>query len=105
LQVNPQMVAAEYVFRLISQPYVKDYLSFERGEIFEIEIVGGMKCVGRSISEIATPDGVKVLEMQRGGKYMDENSKMQPEDWLTLIVNRESTKKGTEFMNRWFSKG
>jgi trk system potassium uptake protein TrkA len=105
LQVNPQMVAAEYVFRLISQPYVKDYLSFERGEIFEIEIAGGMKCVGRSISEIATPDGVKVLVMQRGGKYMDESSKMQPEDWLTLIVNRESTKKGTEFMNRWFSKG
>jgi trk system potassium uptake protein TrkA len=105
LQVNPQMVAAEYVFRLISQPYVKDYLSFERGEIFEIEIAGGMKCVGRSISEIATPDGVKVLVMQRGGKYMDESSKMQPKDWLTLIVNRESTKKGTEFMNRWFSKG
>jgi trk system potassium uptake protein TrkA len=105
LQVNPQMVAAEYVFRLISQPYVKDYLSFERGEIFEIEIVGGMKCVGRSISEIATPDGVKVLVVQREGKYMDETSKMQPEDWLTLIVNRESSKKGTEFMNRWFAKG
>jgi trk system potassium uptake protein TrkA len=105
LQVNPQMVAAEYVFRLISQPYVKDYLSFERGEIFEIEIAGDMKCMGRSISEIATPDGVKVLVVQRGGKYLDESSKMQPKDWLTLIVNRESNKKGTEFMNRWFAKG
>ena len=105
LQVNPHMVAAEYISRLISQPYVKDYLSFERAEIFEIEIAGGMKCIGRSISEIATPDGIKVLVVQRGGKYLDENSKIQPGDWLALIVNRESTKKGTEFMNKWFTKG
>jgi len=105
LQVNPHMVAAEYISRLISQPYVKDYLSFERAEIFEIGIAEGMKCIGRSIAEITTPNGVKVLVVQRGGKYLDENSKIQPKDWLTLIVNRESTKKGTELMNRWFAKG
>ena len=105
LQVNPDMVAAQYISRLISQPYVKDYLSFERAEIFEIEITEGMKCVGRSISEITTPSGVKVLVVQRGEKFLDEVSKIQPKDWLTLIVNRESAKKGTEFMNRWFAKG
>ena len=105
LQVYPHMVAAEYISRLISQPYVKDYLSFERAEIFEIGIAEGMKCIGRSIAEITTPNGVKVLVVQRGGKYLDENSKIQPKDWLTLIVNRESTKKGTELMNRWFAKG
>ena len=105
LQVNPHMVAAAYISRLISQPYVKDYLSFERAEIFEIEIAEGMKCIGRSIAEITTPNGVKVLVVQRGGKYLDENSKIQPKDWLTLIVNRESAKKGTEFMNKWFTKG
>jgi hypothetical protein len=64
-----------------------------------------MKCIGRSISEIATPEGIKVLVVQRGGQYLDENSKIQPGDWLALIVNRESTKKGTEFMNKWFTKG
>ena len=105
LQVNPDMVAAEYISRLISQPYVKDYLSFERAEIFEIEIAEGMKCVGRSIAEIITPNGVKILVVQRGGKYLDEDSKIQPEDWLALIVNRESAKKGAEFMNKWFAKG
>ena len=105
LQVNPDMVAARHIYRLISQPYVKDFLSFERAEVFEIEIEEGMKCVGQSVSRLATPNGVKVLVVQRGGKYLGADSEIQPKDWLTLIVNRESAKKGTEFMNRWFAKG
>ena len=105
LQVNPDMVAAKHIYRLISQPYVKDFLSSERAEIFEIEIEEGMKCVGQSVSRLATPNGVKVLVVQRGGKYLDADKEIQPKDWLTLIVNRESTKKGTEFMNKWFAKG
>jgi trk system potassium uptake protein TrkA len=105
LQVNPDMVAAKHIYRLISQPYVRDSISFEVADIFEIEIEEGMKCVGQSVSVLATPSGVKVLVVQRGGKYLDADSKMQPKDWLTLIVNRESARKGTDFMNRWFAKG
>lgn len=105
LQVNPDMVAAKHIYRLISQPYVKDFLSFERAEIFEIEIEEGMKCVGRSVSGLATPLGVKVLVVQRGERYLDEDKEIRPKDWLTLIVNREVAKRGTEFMNRWFTKG
>jgi len=105
LQVNPDIVAAKHIYRLISQPYVKDFLSFERAEIFEIEIEEGMKCVGQSVYGLATPNGVKVLVVQRGEKYLGADKEIQPKDWLTLIVNRESTKKGTEFMNRWFAKG
>jgi trk system potassium uptake protein TrkA len=105
LQVNPDMVAARHIYRLISQPYVKDFLSFERADIFEIEIEEGMKCVGRSVSELATPLGVKVLVVQRGERYLGDDKEMRPKDWLTLIVNREVAKRGTEFMNRWFAKG
>jgi trk system potassium uptake protein TrkA len=105
LQVNPDMVAAKHIHRLISHPYVKDFLSFEGAEIFEIEIEEGMKCVERSVSELATPNGIKVLVVQRGGKYLSVDKEIQPKDWLTLIVNQESAKKGTEFMNRWFTKG
>jgi trk system potassium uptake protein TrkA len=105
LQVNPDIVAAKHIYRLISQPYVKDFLSFERADIFEIEIEEGMKCVGRSVSKLATPLGVKVLVVQRGEKYLGEDWEIRPKDWLTLIVNREVAKRGTEFMNRWFAKG
>ncbi len=105
LQVNPDMVAAKHIYRLISQPYVKDFLSFEKADIFEIEIEEGMKCVGRSVSGLATPLGVKVLVVQRGERYLDEDKEIRPNDWLTLIVNREVAKRGTEFMNRWFAKG
>jgi trk system potassium uptake protein TrkA len=105
LQVNPDPVVAKHIYRLISQPYVKDFLSFIGTEIFEIEIEEGMKCVGRSVSELAPPNGVKVLIVQRGDKYVSVDKEMQPKDWLTLLVNREAAKKGTEFMDRWFSKG
>jgi trk system potassium uptake protein TrkA len=105
LQVNPDMVAAKHIYRLISQPYVRDSISFEVADIFEIEIEEGMKCVGRSVSALATPLGVKVLVVQRGGKHLDEDSEIRPNDWLTLIVNREVAKRGTEFMNKWFAKG
>lgn len=105
LQVNPDMVAAKHIYGLISQPYVKDFLSFERADIFEIEIEEGMKCVGRSVSGLATPLGVKVLVVQRGERYLDEDKEIRPKDWLTLLVNREVAKRGTDFMNRWFAKG
>jgi len=105
LQVNPAIVAAKHIYRLISQPYVKGSLSFEGAEVFEIEIEEGVKCVGQSVSRLATPNGVRVLVVQRGGKYLDADSKIQPKDWLILIVTRESARKGTEFMNRWFVKG
>jgi trk system potassium uptake protein TrkA len=105
LQVNPDVVAAKHIYRMISQPYVKDFLSFIGTEIFEIEIEEGMKCVGRSVSKLATPNGVKVLVVQRGGEYLSADKELQPKDWLTLMVNREAARKGTEFMNRWFAKG
>ena len=105
LQVNPDVVAAKHIHRLISQPYVKDFISFEGAEIFEIEIEEDMKCVGQTVSRLGTPDGVKVLVVQRGGKFLSADKEIQPKDWLTLIVNQESAKKGTEFMNRWFAKG
>lgn len=105
LQVNPDIVAAKHIYRLISHPYVKEFLTFERADIFEIEIEEGMKCVGRPVSELATPLGVKILVVQRGERYLSEDKEIRPNDWLTLIVNREVTKRGTDFMNKWFVKG
>jgi trk system potassium uptake protein TrkA len=105
LQVNPDIVAAKHIYRLISHPYVKDFLSLESAEIFEIEVEEDMKCVGKWVSKLATPNGVRVLVVQRGGKYLLLDTEIQPNDWLTLIVTRESAKQGAEFMNRWFAKG
>jgi trk system potassium uptake protein TrkA len=104
-QVKPDAVVAKHVCRMISQPYVKDFLSFERAEIFEIEVEEGMRCVNRKVSEMGTPNGTRILVIEREGKYLREDAKIEPADWLTLIVNHKSSKKGAEFMNRWFTKG
>jgi len=104
-QVKPDAVVAGRIYHMILQPYVKDFFSFERAEIFGIEVEEGMKCVDKKVSEIGIPDGMKILVLERAGKYLDKDAKMEPKDWLTLIVNRESTKRGVDFMNRWFTKG
>lgn len=104
-QVKPDAVVAKHIYQMLLQPYVKDFLSFERAEIFEIEVEEDMKCVGKTVSDIGAPNGTKILVVERGGKYLNEDANIEPEDWLTIIVNRESTKKGTEFMDRWFTKG
>jgi len=104
-QVKPHAVVAKHIYRTILQPYVKDFLSFERAEIFEIEVGEGMKCVDKKVSEVGTPNGVKILVLERAGKYLDKDANIEPKDWLTLIVDRESTKRGVDFMNRWFTKG
>src|SRR4030043_540923 len=65
LQVNPDMVAAKHIRGMISQPYVKDFLSFEKADIFELGIEEGMKCVGRRASERDTPPGGAGLRGQR----------------------------------------
>jgi len=104
-QVKPYAVVAKHISRMVSQPYVKDFLSFESAEIFEIEVEKGMKCVGKEVSELGTPNGVKVLVIEREGKYLNEGTKIAPEDWLTLIVDRKSAKKGVELMNKCFTKG
>jgi trk system potassium uptake protein TrkA len=105
LQVNPAIVAARHISRLISQPYVKGSLSFEGGEIFEIEIEEGMSCIEKSVAALGVPNGVKVLAVQRGGKYLDAGKEIQPGDWLIVTATKESLKRGTDFMNRWFVKG
>jgi trk system potassium uptake protein len=105
LLVNPDIVAARHVYRLISHPYVKDFLSFIGTEIFEIEIEEGMSSVGKSVAALGVPNGVTVLVVQRKGRQLGADKEIQPGDWLTLLVNREAAKKGTEFMDRWFCKG
>lgn len=104
-QVNPDMVAARHISRMIAQPYVKDFMTCAGAEILEIEIEKGMKSVGRRISEIAVPNGIKVLVAQREGQYLSVDDIIRPGDWLTLIVNQGSARRGTEFMDKWFAKG
>jgi len=104
-QVKPYDIVAKHICQMILQPYVKHFLPFERAEIFEIEIEEGMKCVGKRISEMGNPNGMKILVIERQGKYLSEDVTIEPNDWLTLIVGQKSTKKGVEFMNKCFTKG
>ena len=104
-QIKPYDIVAKHICQMILQPYVKHFLPFERAEIFEIEIDDGMNCVGKKISEIGNPNGTKILAIERQEKYLTGDVRIEPKDWLTLIVGRKSAKKGATFMNKCFTKG
>ena len=51
------------------------------------------------------PTGMKVLWLEREGKYLNEDTILEPKDRLILVVNKESDKRGADFMNKCFTKG
>jgi K+ transport systems, NAD-binding component len=102
VQVKPDSVVAKHIYHTVLQPYIKDFLAINRAELFEVEAEAEMKCIGKKISEIETPRGVKLIWLERGGKVLNEDVKIAPEDRLILIVGGESSKRGADFMNKWF---
>jgi trk system potassium uptake protein TrkA len=105
IQVKPDTIVAKHIYYAVLRPYVKDFFALGRAELFEIEIEEGMRCVGKKIPDIETPKGVKILWLERGGEYFNENTTIEPRDRLTLIVDGKSSKKGSDFMSRCFTKG
>jgi trk system potassium uptake protein TrkA len=107
VQVKPDIVVAKHIYHTILQPYVKDFVAIDNSELFEIEIEENMKCIGKKITEMEIPKGVKILWLKRRGKYVveEEDITIAPKDRLTLIINEESAKKGADFINKCFTKG
>lgn len=102
VRVKPDAVVAKHIYYTVVHPYVKDFLAFKSTELFELEAEVGMKCVGKTIPEMETPRNVKLIWLERGGKVLDEEAKIEPGDMLILIVYGEASKQGADFMNRWF---
>jgi trk system potassium uptake protein TrkA len=102
--VRPDAVLAKHIQYMISQPYVKESVPFGGGELFEIEVGEGMRCVGKTLSEINAHNGAKIIVVMRGGKRLEAEFVLQPGDWLALIVDQESMKKSVNLMNKWFTK-
>ena len=105
IQVKPDVVVARHIYYSILQPYVKDFVALGRADLFEVKAEDGMRCIGKSVTEMDIPKGVRVLWLERGEEYLNEDTIVAPKDRLTLVVNKEAQKKGAEFMNRCFAKG
>ncbi|MCD6568391.1 MAG: TrkA family potassium uptake protein [Dehalococcoidia bacterium] len=105
IQVKPDTIVAKHIYHTILQPYVKDFVSINNSELFDVEIEENMKCVGKNIRELETPKGVKILWVKRKDTYLSEEDTLAPGDHLTLIVKGEFSKRGTEFIHKCFTQG
>ena len=105
VQVKPDAIVAKHIYHTILQPYVKDFLALSKADLFEVEIENGMRCVGKKISEMDVPRGVKVLWLEHEGNFLNEDTRIESKDRLIFVVNKESAKRGADFMNKCFTKG
>ena len=105
VQVKPDVIVAKHIYHSVLQPYIKEFLSLGKADIFDVEVEIGMKCIGRKITEMGLPTGMKVLWLEREGKYLNEDTTLEPKDRLILVVNKESDKRAADFMNKCFTKG
>jgi len=106
VQVKPDAIVAKHIYHTILQPYVKDFLALGKmTDLFEVEVESSMKCIGKKIAEMDVPKGVKILWLEREGKYLNEDTRIEPKDRLILVVHKGSAKRGADFMNKCFTKG
>ena len=105
VQVKPDAIVARHIYHTILQPYVKDFVYINNSELFDIEIADNMRCVGKSVGDLESPKGVKIIWVKRKDTYLNEEDKIEPADHLTLIVKGEFSKRGTEFINKCFTQG
>jgi trk system potassium uptake protein TrkA len=72
---NPQRLIAEYLFRMVQRPSVKDFMHLAGdAEIFEIEVTAEARVAGRDLrsadEEGLLPADVLVVAIERGGEVL-----------------------------------
>lgn len=70
---NPQQLIAEYLYRAVSRPAIKDYMRIsEQAEVFEISVIEGAPIAGLTLNQAATegiiPEDVLIVAIERNGQ-------------------------------------
>ncbi|MFC7082379.1 potassium channel family protein [Halorussus caseinilyticus] len=68
---NPQRLIADYLYRAVKRPSIKDYMRVgDRAEVFEITVTEGASVAGKTLSQAAEEGlfrgGVLVVAIERG---------------------------------------
>lgn len=92
---NPQHLIAEYLYRAVQRPSVKDFMHLgDNAEVFEITATKGSEIVGMSLLEADERglfgDDVLIVAVQRGQSVITPSGEttIQPGDLVTVFSKR-----------------
>ena len=101
---NPSAITAEYLYRAIRYPTVKDFMSLgNKAEIFKIDIPPNSKVIGKSIAEVKLPSKVSIIAIERDGEVIIpmKDTRFKENDIVTILARKDKIDKTTDI---FFSK-
>ncbi|MFC7046862.1 potassium channel family protein [Halobacteriaceae archaeon GCM10025711] len=100
---NPQRLIANYLFRAVVRPSIKDYMKVgETAEVFEITVGEDAPTAGKTIADAASegvlPEDVLVVAVERGDQVMTPRGEttIQAGDLVTVFSERGATPEVTD---------
>jgi len=96
---NPSAITAEYLYKAIRYPSVKNFMSLgNKAEIFKIDVRPGAKIVGKSISEVKLPSKVSIIAIERDGEVIlpTHDTRFKENDVVTILARKDKIDKATE---------
>ncbi|MFB6068471.1 MAG: TrkA family potassium uptake protein [Halobacterium sp.] len=100
---NPQSLIAEYLYRAVQRPTIKDYMKIgDQAEVFEIVVTDDAPVAGRTLQEAASeglvPDDVLIVAIERGESVLTPHggTTIESGDLVTVFSERGAVKPVTE---------
>ena len=93
---NPTALTAEYLYRAISRPMVKDFMTLgNKAEIFKIVIPKESKVVDKIVGEIKLPKGVNIIAIERNSEIIipSPESVFKAGDTVTILARKDKIDK------------
>ncbi|WP_049969751.1 potassium channel family protein [Haladaptatus cibarius] len=105
---NPQRLIAEYLYRAVKRPSIKDYMKVgEEAEVFEITADSYAPVSGLTLSEAASEglfgDGILVVAIERDDEVITPrgNTRIESGDLITIFSENGATPEVTDVFGHY----
>ena len=105
---NPQRLIAEYLYRAVKRPSIKDYMKVgDRAEVFEITVDSYAPVAGHTLAEAADEgvleDGLLVVAIERDHEVITPrgNTTIEAGDLVTVFSERGATPEVTDVFGHY----